>query len=513
MLTLCLPLSLAASLPPEAKSYLNEIPDKKLTLPYVMKVALLNADAYRMIGLDYATAGLEELGQIDPQTDLYLLGGWSYNDDNSAKTNPFQPVRAQTNQWNLGLEKGWSTGTTTSLSWAHEMNDLEFSNLGQFGNAFITNYKQTVAVVNLEQDLLRDSFGYAFRQRREAARLRADAIEWSTRDSFESTTMQFISQFYNAWLLQQQVESVEAQIKRQKRLVRVLTNRSKKGAVEAPDLIQVEALLASNKTRLSQVRTRLAEQWEQLVIGLKLPRTFLGIDPMEVPTAIDNPVPTGLRLCGQLSEPTKTAQIHALEKRLESLKSDYKAAKNESLPDLKLVAGYRGNAIDGSAAQTVEDVLDGRDENGIGLGPSWNVGVQLKFPLNNSAARAQRAQQYVEKEKTQVRLALAVDELKTQWRSACRQLEAEVANEKLYLKVVKEQKRRAGAEDRRFRLGRIGVNQLVTAEDDLGLWEFQSQQKSIEVRQLAWQVQRFAGELFDKLSPHIQSRLKEASFE
>jgi hypothetical protein len=141
LLTLCLPLSLAASLPPEAKSYLNEIPEKKLTLPYVMKVALLNADAYRMIGLDYATAGLEELGQIDPQTDLYLLGGWSYRDDNSAKTNPFQPVRAQTNQWNLGLEKGWSTGTTTSLSWAHEMNDLEFSNLGQFGNAFITNYK------------------------------------------------------------------------------------------------------------------------------------------------------------------------------------------------------------------------------------------------------------------------------------------------------------------------------------------------------------------------------------
>ncbi len=512
LLIVFIPFLSNAALPKDAQNYLEQIPEKKLTLPYVVKVALLHADAYRMIGLDYISADLEELGQIDPLTDTYLTGGWSYSDDNSTKTNPFQPLRAQSTQWNLGLQKGWSTGTTTSVQWQHDINDLEFGNLGPFGNSFITDYKQSVAVLNLEQNLLKDSFGYAFRKKREAARLRGDAIEWSARDSFESTTLQFIGEFYNAWLLQQQVSSLKDQVAREKRLVRILTNRSKKGAVEAPDLIQVEALLASNQTRLSQAKTQLAQQWEQLVIGLKLPKSFLGIDPMDVPTSIDDPVSAGLRVCGK-EEPTKTARIHSLEKRLESLESDYQASKNESLPDLKLVAGYRGNAIDSRAAQTVEDVFDGRDDVGFGLGPAWNVGVKLNIPLSNSAARAQRAQKYVQKEQTVVQLGLAVDELKTLWRSTCRKLEAERKNEKLYNRVVKEQKRRVQAEEKRFRLGRVGVNQLVTAEDDLGLWEFQSQQKSIEVRQLAWQVQRYSGELFKQLSPHIQSRLKEASFE
>lgn len=500
-----------AVLPPEAQTYLNQLPEKKLTLSLVVQQAIGHADSYRLVGLDYATAHIEEQATIDPQTDTYLQAGGSYADDNSAKTNPFNPLRAKRWEWNVGLSKNWSSGTSTSVGWIYDTNRLQFDNsLGAFSNSFISEYKQSTAQVQLEQKLLKDSFGYSFRKRRKATRKRAEAIQWKTRDDLESLTIEMINTYYQAWLMQEQVTSVQDQVKRQERLVRIMTDRSKKGAVEKPDLIQMQALLAASRTRLTGVHSDLSNIWEQLVVSLKLPKSFLNVDPMDVPTAIDNPVPLGLRVCGQ-KEPSKTAAVHALEKQLEGLNADYKAAESDLLPDLKLLAGYRGNSIDGEASTTVRNVLRGRDDVGYGRGPAWNVGVQLNWPLSNSAARAQRAQKYVEREKVSSRLQMAVDNVKTQWRDTCRRLQAEYKNEQTFEKVVIQQKSRLKAEEKRFRLGRIRVDQLVTAEDDLGQWEFQSQQKAVEVRLLAWKVQKLSGELYRSIAPQVEKALDEAS--
>ena len=508
-LIILVPSMTLAKLSPEAQNYLNKIPEKKLTLDFVIGTALRNAEAFRIAGYDYATAGLEELGQLDPATDTFFQGGASYGDDNSEKTSPFQALRAKKWDWSLGFTKGWSTGTQTSVDWIYDTNNLEFpAGLGSFGNSFVTNYKQSAAQVSLSQSLLKDSFGYSFRKKRLGARSRAKAIQWKTRNDIEALTLNFILQYYQSWFMQEQVRSLQAQAKRQARLVRILKKRSLKGAVEKPDLIQIEALLAATRVRLKDAVAQLASQWEQLVFSLKLPMSFLSVDPIEIPIVIDNPLPLSLRVCGQ-KEPIKTANIYSLEKSLEAVSADFKAAKNDSLPDLKLTAAYRGNSIDDKASETLQNVLKGSDDNGFGRGPSWNVGLKLKWSLDNSSARAMRTQKYIEKERITSRLSLAIDDLKSQWRDSCRRLNVQWANEKVYDNVVQEQKKRVKAEERRFRLGRIRVNQLVTAEDDLGQWELQSQQKKIESRQLAWQVQQLSGELYRKISPGVESLLKE----
>ena len=497
-----------AALPSDAQTYLNKIPGKTLTLPFVIKLALLNAEAYRLIGYDFATAGLEELGQLDPLTDTYFQAGGEYFDDNSQKTNPFQPLRAKKWEWNFGFNKNWASGTKTSIGWLYDTNNLQYpSSIGAFGSSFATEYKQSTAVLQLEQSLLKNSFGYSFRKKRKGARIRANAIHWKARDSVESLTLNFIAEYYQSWLMQEQVTSLREQVLRQSRLVRILTKRAGKGAVEKPDLIQIEAVLAATKTQLTVAEARLATQWEKLVVSLKLPKTFLLVDPMDVPIQIDNPIPLSLRVCGK-KEPVKTAGIFTLEKKLEALDADFKAAKNDSLPDLDLVAGYRGNSIDAQASTTVKNVLAGQDLDGFGKGPGWNIGLKLKWSLDNSLARATRTKKYIEKEQISSRLKIAVDDLKIQWKDSCRNLRTEHNNEKIFDSVVQQQKKRVKAEGRRFRLGRIPVNQLVTAEEDLGRWEFQGQQKKIQVRQLAWQVQRYSGELYSNLSPQVKVLLE-----
>ncbi len=212
-----------------------------------------------------------------------------------------------------------------------------------------------------------------------------------------------------------------------------------------------------------------------------------------------------------LKEPQKTAMIMTIEKNLEAAQSDWRAAKNNGLPDLKLVGGYRGNSVEGSGSQTMSDVLDGRyDGQNPGLGPAWNVGFTLAWPLNNSLAQAQQTQRYLEKEQLVSQLQIENDNLKSLWRDLCRKLRVESSNEKAYNNIVEGQKSRVSAENRRFSLGRIRVDQLVTAEDDLGQWEFLSQQKAVEVRQLAWSVQKISGELYKRIWPWLESRLNEA---
>ena len=129
---------------------------QKLTLESVVSLALENADAYRVVGLDFVSAALEEQATIGAALDPTLVGAMDYQDDNSAKTNGFQPLRSKDYRWNLGVQKNWDTGTLTSLTWSQDRVDSQFADLGAMGDVFVTNYKQSAAVLALEQSLLKN---------------------------------------------------------------------------------------------------------------------------------------------------------------------------------------------------------------------------------------------------------------------------------------------------------------------------------------------------------------------
>ena len=244
--------------------------------------------------------------------------------------------------------------------------------------------------MQIQQNLLKDAFGYAYRKRLDAARKGGDALRWKTRGEIEDQTLKFIDIFYQAWLNQQQVFSLRAEVSRRKNLVKAMRRKFRKGVIGRPELIQIQAVLAQSETNLSRARNVLRFQWESLVKNLKLPSDFMNINPIEIPTVIDNPLPRGVRVCAQ-AEPQTTADIQALENENQSLASELNALSSDTWPDLKLVAGYSGNGINGSGQATVDQVFGARPPAGLsGLGPAWNVGLKLNWPLDNSINRAER---------------------------------------------------------------------------------------------------------------------------
>ena len=493
----------------EIKSYLNKIPEKKLTVPFIVKSALEKSLSFKLLGYDYASSHLEEQERFDSITDTYFVAGTQYQDDNRVQSNPFRPQRTKNLQWSLGIEKNWETGTKTSLLWKEEDTELDFArNLGSFGRSFLRDFKQSFVTLQIEQNLLKDYFGWSFRQKRQGARYRAEALESKVRDDTENLVLVFVNNFYRAWLLQNQIKTLQNRLKRQGKMMRIMKRKRRKGAVEKSDLISLEALMASTSSRMELTKADLTQIWEGLIFNLSLPNFFFQVSAMDVPMEIDEPVSRALKAC-ETKAPQRTAGIQALEKKLKAFESDFKASKNESLPDLKLIAGYQGNSIENNSTNNFRNILRGLDDNGFGRGPSWNLGLKLIWPLNNSGARAKRNLQHIERKKASAQLKLAKDNLKTTWKDLCRKLKTENQQLKIYRKMVKRQKNRMQIEQSRFSLGKIGVNQWVVAEDDLDQWEFNKDQKSIEIRQLAWQVQKNSGDLYKQLSPLISALMME----
>ncbi len=61
---------------------------------------------------------------------------------------------------------------------------------------------------------------------------RGEALKWKSQTDLENTTLGFIGEFYSAWILQQQVESLKDQVNRQKKLVRIMKRKKQRGIVE-----------------------------------------------------------------------------------------------------------------------------------------------------------------------------------------------------------------------------------------------------------------------------------------
>ena len=176
-----------AALPHEAQIYLDKLPEKKITIPFIIKAALKNSSSFKLLGYDYALVNSEEKSRFDSLTDTVLVGSTQYQDDYSVKARPFLPLHSKSKQWSLGLEKNWETGTKTSLSWTENDTNMEFGrNLGRFGNSFLRNFKQSIVRLQIEQNLLKDILGYSFRNKRQGARHRAQALELKVRDDIEN---------------------------------------------------------------------------------------------------------------------------------------------------------------------------------------------------------------------------------------------------------------------------------------------------------------------------------------
>lgn len=480
--------------PDEAQDYLQQLPNKKLTLEYVVARALSDADVFQLHKADYLKGEALYMNSVSAE-DFKLRGSYLYIDNQNKPPIP-QFMATSTKGWEakLGFDQYLATGTNLSVEAYHSPKKLGFQSIPGF------QYIESKVSVGLNQSLLGDFFGSSYRALKRAADYNRSAAELAALAKIENSMMDTIKIFYQAWLKQQNLLNLRESLKRRQRLNSIFQSQSKRGIVETSDALQVEGLALNNEADVATNKQDLQSQWEQLVIQLKMPRSFLQVPAEEIPIILDAPEASSLEACKLLtfSDVEKNStQIRQAEKAVEAAQNKYDGLKEKLMPDVRLQANYVANGIDQQSSATWKDV--GQLNN-----PALTAGVTVAFPLQNRQQRAQVLSAKIELEQARTNKSILMNAMEVDWHLLCNNLKQKIGNRDRYQKIATTNKKRVSLDNRRFELGRIKAFQWVQTEDDESLSTLRFQQAEIEVRTLSWEVQRQTGRLLDHAKQVLQ---------
>lgn len=486
-------LCISADWPQEAKEYLGQLPGKRLEVEYVLGIAVREADVFSLHKADYMKSELAVLSTISAE-DLKLKGSYLYIDNRNEPFSPFMPQSTKGWEARLGMEKYFSTGTAVSVEAFNTPKQLQFQTIPDI------DYTETRLSLGIDQSISGDFFGSSYRSQRQSAYLNKEALEFGAITQIENSALDTVKLYYQAWYKQQAVKNLKESLKRKQRLNSIFKSQERRGLIETSDALQVESTTLNNETELINSSHDLQSSWEQLVIQLKMPKSFLQVSAEEIPIALDTPEKAATEYCQKLSFEdiqANTTQIKQAQKIVESNIEKYAALKQKLLPDVRLQGNYVANAIDGSPRQTWRDA--GNLDN-----PAWTAGINVSFPIQNRAQKAQVISAHIELDQSKTRLNLLKSNLEVQWRNICQQLNNKIKNRDILKVMNAKNQKRASLDTRRFEVGRIKAFQWVQSEDDEALSFLRLQQAEVEVRTLSWEIFKQTGHLVDKALQILQ---------
>jgi outer membrane protein TolC len=474
--------------PEEARQYLNQLPEKKLTLDYVVARALSDADIFQLHKAEYLKGEALYMNSVSAE-DFKVKGSYFYIDNENEPLVP-QFMSTSTKGWEakLGFEQYLSTGTALSVEALNTPKKLGFQSIPDL------EFTETRLTVGLDQSLLGDFFGTAYRNLKRSAKNSRTALELGALSKIETSVLDTINLYYQAWLKQQTLKNLNESLKRRQRLNSIFKSQSRQGIVETSDALQVEGAALNNEADSDTNKQDLQSLWEQLVLQLKLPRSFLEVPADEIPIQLDSPESDALKYCTQLSFKdieNNSTQIRQAEKAVDAAQAKYAALKQKLMPDVRLQANYIANGIDGRARETWKEVGDLDN-------PALTAGVTVSFPLQNRQQKSQVLTAKIDLEQAQTNKNILINNMEVKWRLLCSSLKQKITNRNRYKRISETNKKRVSLDNRRFEVGRIKAFQWVQTEDDEATSTLRFQQAEVEVRSLAWDVQKQTGHLLDR---------------
>lgn len=480
--------------PEEAVQYLNQLPNKELTLDFVVGKAISDSDTFQILKADYFRGQAPYLATISAE-DFKINSSLSYLDNENEPVVP-QFMATSTKGWSaqVGFEQFLNTGTIITGGLSHSSQKLGFLSIPGL------EYKESRLTVGINQNLLSDFGGESYRNLKKSSLKSMKANEYFVLSKFEDTILETISFYYNAWLKQKIVKNLKDSLKRRQTLNSILKNQSQKGLVENSDALQVEGLVLNNQAELETNRQELQNMWEQLVIQLKLPNTFLNVPAEEIPIALDSPETNAKNSCSNFGlEDIKklSSQLQQAQNTVEAAEKKYQSLLPKLRPDLRLQANLTANGIDPETSETFKEITDFSN-------PSINVGLSLNYPIQNNQIKSQIILAQIEQTQAKTNLSMINNNLEIRWRFLCNDLSQKIANRDRFKKIFETNFQRVNLDNRRFKLGRIKAFQWVQTEDDEANSYLRFQQSEVEVRMTAWEIEKTAG----KMAQQIKSIVK-----
>jgi len=301
---------------------------------------------------------------------------------------------------------------------------------------------------------------------------------------FQESVVQTVAGVKQAyWTLEAAIANVDVQqrsLELAQELARQNRIRVDAGQIPPLDLVQSEAEIAQRRENLIQARTD-AEDAEDALRRLIVDPSDVDfwhahLDPTEPPPVVQSSLDVDAAVSRAISGRFDLARA---QQDLDNAKTNVDLSRNQTLPDVRVEASYRGNGLAGRQLVRTGDFpgsVTGTLDRGFGaaLGqtfgtdyPAWSVGVTISYPLGRSYEEASLARAEVEHRQAAERIASLRLDTAQQVRRAARQVQSTAERVEAARAGASLAEQRYNDEQRRYEVG-LSTTFLVTqAQRDL----------------------------------------------
>ena len=449
------------------------------------------------LSLDEATARALErnlelaVERLNPQTfDLNIARlEAAYRPTLTSQFGQRAVVQPPTNQLNGGNivqndTTTYNAGITQALRWTGGDVTLQFNNNKQVTSNIFANFNPTFTSnfnASIVQPLLRDFLIDGTRQQLRVTALNRDISEIQVRGSIATTLANVRNTYWELVYAIDALEVARGSLTLAERLVTDNRARVEVGTMAPLDVVQAEAEVATRRQAVAQAEAtwRTAElSLKRLIVnGTEDPLWRASLRPTDRPTFapealdVEGAVRTALGSRTDLQQARKTVEANDVTLRFLS---------NQRLPAVDLAANYgaqglggtqfirQGSGLGSTVIGTIPGgysnawrTLTGRDY------PTWNVQLNVNYPIGGSAAEASYARGRVQRNQSAAQLRALELQVATDVTNAALQVENSLKRYEAATAARQLAQTRLEAEQSRFDVGLSTNFFVVQAQRDL----------------------------------------------
>ena len=376
----------------------------------------------------------------------------------------------------------YNAGVAQNMPWYGGNFQVSFNNNMQDSSSqFITFNPQFVSSLTAQytQPLLRGLFIDQNRQQIAITQINREIADETLRATVTQTLANVRNAYWDLVFSRSAVDVAQRALQLADKLVEDNRARVEVGTLAPLDIVQAEAEAANRRQQLAVAEATLSTAEltlkRYIVSGTEDPMWRQELRPIDLPSL--EPAPTDIEPAVRRALERRTDLVNA-RKSLQSADVSLKFFRNETLPDVDLIASYGAQGIGGTQIfrSGLGGVITSETPGGYNDAlrlltnrdyPSWNLQVNMSYNLFGSQAEAQYARSRLQRNQAQVRLRAMELQVATEVTNAALNVQSNLKRVEAAVAARELAEKRLEAEQSKFDVGMTTNFFVVQAQRDL----------------------------------------------
>lgn len=431
------------------QTIIQEVKTYRLSLKEVMELALQNNVDIQLAKYDTLIARTKK-GESLSLFDTILEAQIKYHNDQSKQASTIAGSKTIDNDYNLGLSKKFSSGTTLNVDMAnnrHWTNSL-FTTLSPSHNSSLG--------FSITQELGRNFFGALDKGEVRLAQLDIENSQFSSLEKIEDSVASAQKAYWDLVLAIDLEDVAQKMLAQAEKLYRTHQEKLQNGLVELPQVYHAHASYKARFSELLIAQKVVKEKINVLKLFLNVDDPSAEIMPTEelsLPSE-QKDYPTAIQLAFQNRRDYKRLLN---EVKLRNLQLSLN--ENKMWPEINLKASLARNGIGDHFKQAVDQV--GGEDN-----PDFLSSIEISFPLENTKAKSQVQKAELEKARTILELKYIERKIVIGLMDDVRGVNILFEQARLRQEIADLQEKKLQEEEKMFQVGRSNTDTIIRFQED-----------------------------------------------